>query len=326
VLIWALGFFVLMYLYFFVYYTATLTIISNQADYRGELVSVQNAQNIAFECPEKECTISDIPPFDYRLTIFKDDFKTYNTSVSMKPRSSQMLEFEFVRDPRLTLTSVLREGVFVRQDEWLDEGIYLSFSTSDTKIFFREIPGRSALDIWYEWNGELLRLWEVPRIQGSQIFVQSLYASDDIHIQVWNQAFIYEQRAGKLIELPFDIPVRYIKHTNTPGHFHIITDLWSFTYKKQTNTTEYQYLFFDSVVVSPENIIGIILPGDSERRQNFNLEDEDTLSLIVHYNSRTRERKTLLTSSQDFREIHREGEQIILINSQWETYSLENFN
>lgn len=324
VLAWALGFFVLVYLYFFVYYTATLVIISNEPDFRGELVSVRNAQNIDFTCPERECIIRDIPPFDYRLTLYKDDFKTQNISIEIEPRISQQIEVEFIRDPRLTLASVVQDEEFIRQDEWLDEGIYLIFTSRDIEVFFRELTGRSGLEMIYRSNLGEVRLREVPRISGSQISVQHIRESNDIYLQVWDQSFIYERSASNLIVLPFEIPVRYIKTGNTRGNFHVVTEVWSFTYRKQTNTTEFQYLFYDSVTINPENIVGIILPWDTERRQNFNLDDESR-TLIVHYNSRTRERKVLLATSQDFAEIHTRGNDILLTNTQWETYRLENF-
>lgn len=324
VLIWTLGFFVLFYLYFFVYYTATLVIVSNEPDFRWELVSVRNAQNISFSCPERECIIRDIPPFDYRLSLFKEDFKTQNILISTSARSSQELEIVFVRDPRLTLSTVLQDGVFTRQDTWLDDGVYLSFESQGVEIFFRELSWRSALEMFYRTQLGEVRLREVPRVSWSQISVDYIRGSGDIFIWVWNQKFIYDRWASNLIVLPFEIPVRYIKAWDTRAYYYVVTDVWSFIYRKQTNTSEFQYLFFDSVVLSPESIVGIILPHDTERRQNFNLGEEGR-TLIVHHNSRTRERRVLLSTSENIQQIHNTRGEVYLVNSQWESFRLENF-
>ena len=64
--IWAL---VLGYLYFFVYYTATLTIDANVGNYRVELFSLATAQKWKHECPEEVCVINDVSPFDYNISI-----------------------------------------------------------------------------------------------------------------------------------------------------------------------------------------------------------------------------------------------------------------
>ena len=324
VLIWAIGFFVLFYLYFFVYYTATLVIISNEPDFRGELVSVRNAQNITFSCPERECIIRDIPPFDYNLSLFKENFRTQNISISIIPRISQEIEIEFVRDPRLTLRSVVQESAFIRQDVWLEDWVYLSFESDNVEIIFRELSWRSGLAMFYRSDLGEVRLREVPRISWPQIHVEHIRESSDIFIRVGNQSFIYERWASNLIVLPFEIPVRYVKNSHINGHYHLVTELWSFSYRKQTNTAEFQYLFFDSVVLSPESIVGIILPDDNERRQNFNLWDEGR-TLIVHHNSRTRERRILMSTSENIRQIHERGWEVYLISAQWESFLLENF-
>ena len=324
VLIWTLWLFVLFYLYFFVYYTATLIISSNEAEFRGELISVRNAQKISFSCPESECIVRDIPPFEYKLSLYKEDFKTQHTSVSMKARTTQEMRIEFERNPRLTLRSVVPEGVFVKKDDWLDEWVYLSFVSDDSEIIFKEVSWRSALEIIYISHLGQTRLREVPRISWPQIHVEYIRESNDIFMRVGDQSFIYERWPSNLIILPFEIPLRYVKKGYNNGQFHIVTELGSFTYMKQTNTAEFQYLFFDSVVLSPESIIWIILPDDIERRWNFDLWDEGK-TLIIHYNSRTRERKILLSTSENIKQIHKYAWQVHLITSQWESFLLENF-
>jgi hypothetical protein len=46
------------------------------ADYRVELFSLGTAQEWIHECPESECVIMDVSPFDYNISIIKTDYIT----------------------------------------------------------------------------------------------------------------------------------------------------------------------------------------------------------------------------------------------------------
>lgn len=84
----------------------------------------------------------------------------------------------------------------------------------------------------------------------------------------------------------------------------MVTEVGTFLYSRQTEASNFQYLFFDYVVLSEEQIIGIVGSDEAEKRQNFSL-PESKETLIVLYNSRTRERQVLLSTSQEIRRIFR---------------------
>lgn len=288
VLIWALGFFVLMYLYFFVYYTATLVIVANEDNYSWELVSIKNAQNRKFTCIQKECIIEDIPPFDYRLTFSKDDFKSISQSISLSARTAERIEVMFERQARLTL-----ETVVIPESSW----DFLS------EIVLPLPEGFSPDDITYE------------AIIGTQ---------GETFISAGDTSFIYDSVWGTLTKLPFRIPVRYIKLWTTRWRYQVVTEVGTFLYSRQTGLTEFQYLFFDYAVLSEEQIIWVIRPDEVEKRQNFSLpESKDTLILL--YNSRTRERKVLLSSPQEIIRIESQNGEVFFTT--WENirYKLENY-
>ncbi|MCH8519067.1 hypothetical protein LAT59_04885 [Candidatus Gracilibacteria bacterium] len=323
VLIGALGFFVLMYLYFFVYYTTTVVIISNEPNFRGELVSVKNAQNRSFTCPETECILRDIPPFDYRLSLFKDDFESQTLSVSLNPRSTKEIEIVFRREPRLTLESALSPDEAFTIDERDD--IYASFMLGEEKgIYFSQQESQNRIVMYYRDNGEDVRLREIERVPISELQAQVIQDSSDIHIRVGTTSFIYDIRASNLIELPFRVPVLYIKLGLSRGVYHVVTEVGSFLYSRQNGNSDFQYLFFDYVVLSDEKIIGIIKPDEEEKRKNFSL-PEGKGTLIVLYNSRTREREVLLNTSQNIRQIHKRGDEVYFISGENIRYRLENY-
>lgn len=288
VLIWALWFFVLLYLYFFVYYTATLVIVANEENYSWELVSIKNAQNRKFTCIQKECIIEDIPPFDYRLTLSKDDFKSISQSISLSARTAERIEVLFERQARLSL-----ETVVLPESSW---------------DFLSEIalPLPEAVswdDIHYE---------------------PIIWAEGEMFLRAGNTSFIYESLWGNLTELPYRIPVVYIKAGTVGGSYQVVTEVGTFLYSRQSRTSNFQYLFFDYVVLSEEQIIWVIRPDETEKRQNFSL-PESSETLIVLYNSRTRDRRVLLSSSQKITRIFSDAGEVYVVTDEGISYKLENY-
>jgi len=288
VLIWALGFFVLIYLYFFVYYTATLVIVANEENYSWELVSIKNAQNRKFSCVQRECIIEDIPPFDYRLTLSKDDFKSISQSINLSARATERIEVLFERQARLTLETVV-----------------LPESSSDilSEIVLPLPEGFSRDNIRYE---------------------SIVWTQGEIFISAENMSFIYDSIWGNLTELPYRIPVIYIKAWTTRWSYQVVTEVGTFLYSRQSGESIFQYLFFDYVALSEEQVIWVIRPDEIEKRQNFSL-PESRETLIVLYNSRTRERRVLLSNPQSVTRIFSEEGEVYFITAEDIRYKLENF-
>lgn len=288
ILIWALGFFVLIYLYFFVYYTSTLVIVANEENYSWELVSIKNAQNRKFTCIQKECIIEDIPPFDYRLTLSKDNFKSISQSINLSARTAERIEVMFERQARLSL-----ETLVIPESSW-------------------DVLSDIVLPLPEGFPRDNIRYESIVGTQG------------EIFISAENLSFIYDSIWGNLTELPYRIPVIYIKAWTTRWSYQVVTEVGTFLYSRQSGVSTFQYLFFDYVVLSEEQIIWVIRPDETEKRQNFSL-PESRETLIVLYNSRTRDRRILLSSSQLVTRIFSEEGEVYVVTAEDIRYKLENF-
>lgn len=323
VFLWAIGILVLFYLYFFVYYTSTLIIDANEDEFRWELISVRNAQIRPFTCSEVPCIISDIPPFQYRLILHKDDFKSQTLDVDITPRSTIELYVDFERQARLNLTSVVIEDQFFLSDTD-SETIYARFVRWEDVLEFRIREWSERLDMYFIWPLWEIRLTDVARVPIGEIQVQTIRDTSDIHIRLRETNYIYDYNPSSLIRLPLQVPVRYVKRSHENGKYNIVTDVWTFVYTKQTNQAEFQYGFRDYVVIDSENIVWIIFPEDEERKRNFWFEDTRG-ALIVLQNPRSRERSILLDTSESIEQIHVSQWDIIITTTDDIIYRLENF-
>ena len=323
VFVWAIGVLVLFYLYFFVYYTSTLVITSNEDEFRWELISVRNAQIRPFNCSASPCMIPDVPPFQYRLVLHKDDFKSLTLEVDITPRSTIEVQVDFERQARLSLRSIVTEDEFipVQVDS---ERVFARFERGSDAIEFRARTWSDRLDMYFIGALWEVLLRDVARVWPSEILIQTIRDTRDIHIKLWGANYIYEYAPSTLITLPLEVPVHYAKRSHEQGKYHIVTDVWSFIYTKQTSQIEFQYAFRDYVVLDTQNIIWVIFSGDEERKRNFWFEDEKG-TLIVLQNPRTRERNILLRLSESVREIHRSSWEVIVISSDGITYRLDNY-
>jgi len=69
ILVGVLAGFVLLYMYFFLYYTGTLVFDANIDTYKVSLFSKKTAQTFTYTCTQKICTLTDIPPLEYNMTV-----------------------------------------------------------------------------------------------------------------------------------------------------------------------------------------------------------------------------------------------------------------
>lgn len=323
VLIWALGFLVLIYLYFFVYYTATVVMNANVTEYNVELFSKSTAQRWEFECPLEECILSDISPFEYNISIKKEGYKDVTINAKISPRKKQNFVVEMEKQVRLDILEIEQNTETAQQkiQRLRDNAKYfVSFELSeDTKVHF--LQDQNQLEMIYKTQDKERTISRFPLVREEDIQVRYIGdAGKELFIQVWNSYYIFSLSAGRLYVLPYTLEVKYIKPGNILWEYLVITEKGAFTYNTATQDSEFQYLFKD-FIYSDTTLIWVIYKDEDQKKRNFNIEDKG--NLIIRYSPDTKERKILLQTDLQVERIEWRGEDIIFFANGRE-YKLEN--
>lgn len=328
VLVWAIWFFVLIYLYFFVFYTATLVIESKVWDYEVELFSLSSAQKIQVSCPDTVCEIKDIPPFEYNITFKKRDYETLNISQKIIPRKKQTLSIELQKQAKIELierevkAEESRENRIVRLRE--ENNSLLRFELSDvSRILFQESSNWELQMTYIEsWREQNIGNFEPTPLEW--IFATYIEGSKNIFLQLWVKKYIFDTQIWKLHILPYEAKISYIKTTPKNTRYHIVTEVWSFYYDILSRKSEFQYIFFDFITLKNQKTVWVIYPGDTERKNNYWFSDGKE-SLIVLFDLETKNRKILLSTPLKIQKILLENEEVYIVTDDEKKYKVENY-
>lgn len=323
ILIWALGALLLTYLFFFVYYTWTLTINSNVSDYTVELYSPGTIQKWIHQCLDSICVIQDVSPFDYNISIIKADYKTEIVSYKVRPRGDETIVVQLEKQVRLD--TVIGENTGETAKEKIqrirDENLFYSkFNIDDTTVRFRE--EEQELILQYVINGEVKDIWNFRKIEKDDISISEIYSSDNIRIKLWDENYIFDTNFFRIDRLPEIKNLQYIKYDIQSQKYIIITQVGAFLYDLRDNALEFQYQFRDYVNI-PEYIIWVIFSDEDQKKKNFNILEKE--NVIIRYSQRDKERKVIYSTNDSIDEIYTSGEQIF-ITSWNQTLELKNFD
>lgn len=324
VLIGSIWFLVLVYLYFFVYYTATIVIQTNVEDYRVELFSKSTAQNWEYDCPESECLISDVSPFEYNIFIRKEEYKDEVINTKISPRKKQSFVVELTKETKLSLveSELVQETVQEKIQRLRNQDKYFASFEVGPESQVNFLQADSQLEMLYVRQGNERTIRKFPLVSEESIFVQYIGdAGEDIFVQVWWTYYIFSLQSGKIHPLPYTIPVSYIKPGNNTTEYLVVTDRWTFVYNISTQSSVFQYLFRDFIYYE-DTLIGVIYKDEAQKKENFNLEEK--WNLIIQYSQESKERKVLLDTNLEIDRIERKWDAVIF--SVWEKwYELSNF-
>lgn len=321
VLIWAIGALILIYLYFFVYYTAVFEVHSNIPNYKLSFFSSSTAQKRVENCEEEKCTISDLAPFEYNITFSSEWYKTQHIKLKISPRSKQEYNIEFQKE--VTLSPVKNEvqekeiSAKEKIEKIREEKKYYKIIqlTEEEKIYFSASSGL----IEGSYNG--LTFWKFPKIWRSSIEVESIFGSDDIFLRYGEKKYILFSSDSHLQELNFDQNILYIKMWPIRGQYIIVTEKGVFLYNLQENTYEFMYGFSD-LSYSWADIIWVISDDAKSLKKNYNF--TETWNLIIKYTPKTKERTVLYSSSKPIDRIYLQETQIF-VEIEKMKYKLENY-
>lgn len=195
VLIGAIGAITLVYLYFFVYYTATLAINANVSGYHVELFSKSTAQKIEYDCPEQECIISDVSPFEYNISLSKENYKTYSITTKITPRKRETLFVELEKKSELKvleqITAVETSQQKIQRLRDQKEYFAVFQLNIDSKVTFTQ--SKDQLIMRYHISQNTKEITRFPLV--SQESIQAQYIGEKqekIFLQLGGVSYIFD--------------------------------------------------------------------------------------------------------------------------------------
>jgi len=310
-------------MYYFIYYTSTITLQANVEWYEVDFFSKTTATKLTVSCPEKLCVIPDISPFEYNISFSKSGYETQTLWVDIPARSSQNFSVELVL--KTSLDAVTLEEISesprqaierIREDNFYYQNFRL---TQDRQVGFREEG--DVLQLVYTQDGVTQDIQSVPFVAQSDVLAENIYNTDNIFISLGSEKYIFNTARKSLKKIPIELEILYIKSWKTSSEYLIVTEKWVFVYNSNSNTLDYEYQFKD-FVYAWENLIGVVYSNEEQKRKNFNL--TDPWNLIIRYSQRDKSRKVIYATKDNIEKIFLEWEKIILIT--WEgRFELKNF-
>ncbi len=323
ILIWAIWALVLAYLYFFVYYTATLVVNTNVTEYTVELFSKSTATKFSKDCQDEICIITDVSPFEYNITVSKSGYNPQVVPVKITSRRREELyinlEKKVILEPVILIDypETMQEKVVRIREE---NRYYASFNLQNSgKMVFEELG--DSLKMILQTPEQEITISEFPKVPKSEVLVDDISGSDDLYIKLWKDTFIYSSSQKSVHKLPYQIVIQYIKKWRVIEEYIVVTEKGAFIYNSWESTSEFQYLFRDYVYAG-DDIIGIIYKDEIKKKENFDLSEWG--NLILRYNPQTKNRKVIYNTQEAIDSIKWQGESVIL--TAWEnTFELKNF-
>ncbi len=322
------------YLIFFVKYTWILEITSNIDNYSVELYAKKVYQTFNFECKEKVCTIPDLSPFDYEITVTSPSYKNINHELSLKWKKTNHLNAVFEKDTKLTEIEIKKIVSDIKTTKDLaQEKIELIKLKREADYtinlwnlwFFYFKTNWNNLELYKKWEKKDTKLWTFQKVDKKDI--QILKIDGDINkilISLKNRSYIYNLKLQKISEFKFVPKIKYIKINISKSDYIIITNIWAYTYNELSKELQYFYLFKDFVYFK-DFYIWVIYKDEKNKFTNFSLKDNNK-NLIIKYTPSTKNREIILESDMEITKIIHEWEnKIYFYDNAWKKYELENY-
>jgi hypothetical protein len=315
-----------IYAYFFIYYNASIHISSNIENYKVNLYVKKIAKSFTYDCPQKECDIKDIAPFDYNMTLsktwYQDDFRV----IAIKKSSKNNLTVDFKKI--VLLKNIEAEA---KKEISKDAKIQLIKLKAWSYAFF-ELGEKWNYFFVEKWNSlslnHLSPAWVLQenigtfkKVAKDVIFLQAvLWDSDDIYIEIWDEKYIFSAEFNLLKKVDLGVKISYVKPWDK-DKFLLVSDVGTYIFSFYQGTTEYFPLFFD-FVAGEKKLIGYIKQDDSSRLKNFWLESEKQ-NIILEFDRTSLDKKVLLKSTEDIVKIYAKKGKIYAEESGGKVFELE---
>ncbi len=323
IFIWVIAFGFLVHLYFFVYYTSSLIINSNVPEYEVYLEKISIWKFATYNCKENVCTIKDLAPLEYKLSISKEGYKKVEKYIEIPARNKFEVSIELEKD---TLLNKLEKV----ETDWVEKTVQeKAEDLMNKKKYYSYHNLWENLKFYFELNYEGLilslgesNLWTFSKVEKDKIFMEKVYGSDYVLLTLWENKYLINTINFTKRKLEITPKISYAKSWIDDNSFIFVTDKWAFIYNYQKDSIEYFYMFKDFVYIN-EWYIWVIYEWEEKKLKNFWWENKRN-NLVIKYNPETKDRDIIYETDLEIDKIIK-TDNWISVFTEGDEYKLDNF-
>ena len=329
-LVWIILFLVWLYFVFFVEFTWTLQITSNIESYHVNLFSKKLFKNFEYECDKKVCTIENLSPFDYTITLSAPTYKDIVNDLKIYWKQVNKMNLDFQKDTKLVEMNSIEN---TSTNSWVIDTT-LENDLKDNSYYYKKLDwvwyfyfkeNNSNIVLYSNINSKEKALGTFKKVNKEEInifFVDS--SKNKILISLSENKFIYNLDLSSTVEFILKPQINYVKMWDNLASYLVVTNLWTYIYDEVSNTITYFYLFKDFVYLD-DNYIGVIYKEERDKMKNFSIPDS-WKNVIINYNPHSLDRKVILETDLIVKKIVIENKnKVFFYDDSWKKYELENY-
>jgi len=220
-------FFIFLFWIFLKKNAVFLEINSNENNFSWKIYNIKFSKD--FFCKQKKCIISNVPPFEYNLTLTKTGFLDIHKKINL----SKSIKLDIKFQKKIKLKKI--ENKITR------------------KQLINKIIQDKKNNFYYLWK---------------KLQFRSIINSKNYLYAFYNKKLIfYNKNNNYSFDIDFYLNIEYIKELY-PDLFVIKTNKWAFNFNKKTKEIDY-FSLFDDYVYFNNFYIGVIDDNDLQRKNNL---------------------------------------------------------
>ena len=162
ILFWVILSFYGFYKYFFKLNLTSLVISSNITNFSWSIENNKFSKD--FFCEEKDCTIYEIPPFEYKLNILKKNYKRFNKSINLSRNNTveiflekdisvnkilkkELSKRELIIQSNSNNIQFWKNNILYSKIYWIEDVVYF---TDNEKLYFYNLKNNNSYFIIFK--------------------------------------------------------------------------------------------------------------------------------------------------------------------------------
>jgi len=327
-LLWIILFWYFFYLYLFVFSLYTINLNSNIIPYNVSLYTENIWKTYNFNCNKNPCILKKISPFNYDVTITKDNYNTLNFIFNPKDKT----KFNFVLSKEVKLINIgnindSKLDIKLTREEKIDlikkkNNNYLLLDVNNNEFIFKK--NNNELSIYL--NNNLLWIVDLEKKENKDdISISKVIGLNNYYfLKIWNNNYLINTIYYNIQKIKLNIYTNYVKKIKD-NKLLFVTKKWSFIFNINTKQITFFNMFYDFVYLNNWDYIWILRSSDNILKQNLWLWTIKW-NLIVYYDLKNKKVRLLKSVWFYIAKIFKKGEKVEIEDNKWNIYELLNYN
>ncbi len=328
-LLWIILSWYFMYLYLFVFSLYTVSLNSDNIPYKVSLYAKSIWKKYDFNCDKNPCILEKISPFNYDVTVSKDNYNTFY--FKFNPKIKTNIKFVLTKEVKLINIGNIND---LNLDKKLtrEERIKLIKQKHDNflvlkvynKEFFFKKTDDNKLNIYL--NNKFLWIVDFEKWENKEaISISKVIGLDNNYfLKIWKNNYIINTIYYSIQKIKLNIDTNYVKKI-FDNKLLFVTKKWSFIFDINTKKITFFNMFYDFIYLDNWDYIWILRNNDNILKQNLWLWNIKW-NLIVYYDIKKKKVRLLKNIDFNISKIFRKDKKVEIEDEKWNIYELLNYN